>query len=174
MTAEPDVLDEIGQLYMNELEKVSLRDLYRMIKQVTAAKDTASIYLNALQSTLHSRLGGRAQQLRQETGKSTGTVRFEVDGYLVVADLPKRPEYDQLKLKEAVEALRKWGEDPENYVGIEIKVAESKYIAWPPGIRDLFEPARTLKTGKPSYKLEQIKSGAIPDAANDSHFGGSV
>ena len=120
MTAEPDVLDEIGQLYMNELEKLPLPDLDRMIKQVTAAKDTAALYLNALQSTLHNRLGGHAQQLRQEAGKSTGTVRFEVDGYLVVADLPKRPEYNQVKLKEAVEALRKWGEDPENYVGIEI------------------------------------------------------
>jgi len=174
MTAEPDVLDEIGQLYMNELDKLPLQDLDRMIKQVTAAKDTAALYLNALQSTLHSRLGGHAQQLRQEAGKSTGTVRFEVDGYMVVADLPKRPEYNQVKLKEAVEALRKWGEDPENYVGIEIKVAESKYTAWPPGIRDLFEPARTLKTGKPSYKLEQIKTGEIPDAANDSHFGGGL
>ena len=114
---------------------------------------------------------GHAQQLRQEAGKLTGSVRFEVDGYLVVADLPKRTEYDQLKLKEAVEALRKWGEDPEHYVAIEIKVAESKYTAWPPGIRQLFEPARTLKTGKPSYKLEQIKSGDMPEAANDSHFG---
>lgn len=171
MTAEPDVLDEIGQLYMNELDKLPLPDIDRMIKQVTAAKDTAVLYLNALQSTLHSRLGGHAQQLRQEAGKSTGTVRFEVDGYLVVADLPKRPEYDQLKLKEAMQALRKWGEDPENYVGIEIKVSESKYTAWPPGIRQLFEPARTLKVGKPSYKLEQIKSGAMPDAANDANFG---
>ncbi|NBW52052.1 MAG: hypothetical protein EBR49_18555 [Betaproteobacteria bacterium] len=140
MTPEPEVLDEIGQLYMNELEKLPLPDLDRMIKQVTAAKDTAALYLNALQSTLHSRLGGHAQQLRQEAGKSTGTVRFEVDGYMVVADLPKRPEYNQVKLKEAVEA----------------------------------EPARTLKTGKPSYKLEQIKAGEIPDAANDSHFGGGV
>ena len=171
MTAEPDVLDEVGQLYMTELDKLPLPDLDRMIKQVTAAKDTAALYLNALQSTLHGRLGGHAQQLRQEAGKSTGSVRFEVDGYLVVADLPKRTEYDQLKLKEAVEALRKWGEDPEHYVALEIKVAESKYTAWPPGIRQLFEPARTLKTGKPSYKLEQIKSGDMPEAANDSHFG---
>ena len=171
MIHEPDVLDEIGQLYMTELDKLALSELYRMIKQVTAAKDTAVLYLGALQSALHSRLGNQAQQHRQEAGKSTGTVRFEVDGYLVIADLPKRPEYDQMKLKEAVEALRKWGEDPENYVGIEIKVAESKYTAWPPGIRQLFEPARTLKTGKPSYKLEQIKSGDMPGAANDSHFG---
>ena len=68
MTAEPDVLDEIGQLYMNELDKLPLPDLDRMIKQVTAAKDTAALYLNALQSTLHNRLGGHAQQLRQEAG----------------------------------------------------------------------------------------------------------
>ena len=101
-------------------------------------------------------------------------MRFEVDGFLVVADLPKRPEYDQLKLKEAVEALRKWGENPEHYVGIEIKVAESKYTAWPPGVRQLFEPARTLKTGKPSYKLEQINSGGITTAANDRSFGGAA
>ena len=114
MIQEPDVLDEIGQLYMTELDKLALSELYRMIKQVTAAKDTAVLYLGALQSALHSRLGNQAQQHRQEAGKSTGTVRFEVDGYLVIADLPKRPEYDQMKLKEAVEALRKWGEDPEN------------------------------------------------------------
>lgn len=171
MTAEPDVLDEIGQLYMNELDKLPLPDLDRMIKQVTAAKDTAVLYLNALQSTLHSRLGGHAQQLRQAAGKSTGTVRFEVDGFVVIADLPKRPEYDQAKLKGAVDALRKWGENPDDYVGIEIKVSEVKYNAWPQAVRQLFEPARTLKVGKPSYKLEQIKSGAMPDAANDANFG---
>ena len=174
MIATPAILDEIGQLSMAELDALPLAELDHLIRQVSEVRDTARHYEAALHSTLNNRFAQQAQQLRQEAGKSTGTVRFEVDGYMVVADLPKRPEYNQVKLKEAVEALRKWGEDPENYVGIEIKVAESKYTAWPPGIRDLFEPARTLKTGKPSYKLEQIKSGVIPDAANDSHFGGSV
>ena len=171
MIPEPDVLDEIGQLYMTEFDKLPLSELNRMIKQVTATKDTAVLYLGALQSTLHSRLGGQAQQLRQEAGKSTGIVRFEVEGYVVIADLPKRPEYDQMKLKDAVDALRKWGENPEDYIGIEIKVSETKYNAWPPAVRHLFEPARTLKTGKPSYKLEQITAATIADAANDNSFG---
>ena len=70
-----------------------------------------------------------------------------------------------------MDTLRKWGENPDDYVGTEFKVSEPRYSAWPPGIRQLFEPARTLKVGKPSYKLEQIKSGDIADAANDSHFG---
>jgi hypothetical protein len=171
MNPQTDVLDEIGQLYMTELDNLPLQELDRLIKQVTATKDAAALYLSTLQSTLHGRLGGHAQKLRQEAGKSTGTVRFEVDGFLVVADLPKRPEYDQHKLKEAVEALRKWGEDPDNYVGIEIKVSEAKYTAWPPGIRQLFEPARTLKTGKPVYKLQQVTAPDSQLATNDSNFG---
>ena len=112
--------------------------------------------------------------MRQDAGKSTGTVRFSDDGFTVVADLPKRTEYDQRKLKEAVEALRKWGENPEDYVSLEVKVAEAKYTAWPPAVRQLFEPARTLKAGKPTYKLERIVDGAGPEAANDSKFGEDV
>jgi hypothetical protein len=38
-------------------------------------------------------------------------------------------------------------------------------------VRQLFEPARTLKAGKPTYKLERIVDGAVPEAANDSQFG---
>ena len=99
-----------------------------------------------------------------------GRAKAQLD-LAALRDLPKRPEYDQHKLKEAVEALRKWGEDPDNYVGIEIKVSEAKYTAWPPGIRQLFEPARTLKTGKPVYKLEQVTAPNSQAATNDSNFG---
>lgn len=171
MTSQPDVLDEIGQLYMTELDKLPLSELSRMTRQVTAIKEAATLYHGSLQNALHSRLGEQAQCLRRVAGKETGKVNFEVEGFLVSADLPKRPEYDQHKLKEAVEALRKWGEDPDNYVGIEIKVSEAKYTAWPPGIRQLFEPARTLKTGKPVYKLEQVTAPDSQVATNDSNFG---
>jgi hypothetical protein len=80
--------------------------------------------------------------------------------------LPKKVEYDQPKLRAAVETLRSWGENPEHYIGIEFKVSEAKYNAWPPAIRTLFEPARTLKTGKPTFKLERI-----PATASHSTFG---
>ena len=120
---------------------------------------------------LHHRFGERAQALRQLAGKTTGTVRFEDDGFTVVADLPKRLEYDQRKLKAAVEALRKWGENPEDYVSVEFKVSVTKYHAWPSEVRKLFEPARTLKTGKPIYKLEHIDAEQMPPAANENNFG---
>ena len=174
MIAEPDTLEEVGNFMVAELEAMPLAELNELIQRVSSAEESARQYKQFLQLVMHHRFGGRAHQLRQEMGKTTGTVRFEDEGFIVISDLPKRPEYDQLKLKEAVESLRKWGEDPENYVGIEIKVSESKYTAWPPGIRQLFEPARTLKTGKPSYKLERIVDGVAPEAANDSTFGEAV
>ena len=171
MVPKIEVLEEIGQLSMAQLDALPLPDLAQLIQQVSDVRDTVRHYEGALLSTLHSRFAERANQLRTQAGKTTGTVRFRVDGFVIIADLPKRPEYDQVKLKSAVDALRKWGENPDDYVGTEFKVSESRYNAWPPSIRQLFEPARTLKVGKPTYKLEQIKAGAIADAANDSHFG---
>lgn len=171
MIPEPDALDEVGNFVMSELETLPLSELDRLIRRVTSAEETARQYRQFLQAVMHHRFNERAQSLRQEAGKATGTVRFEDDGYTVVADLPKRPEYDQKKLKDAVEALRKWGENPDDYVSVEIKVSEAKYGAWPPAVRKLFEPARTVKTGKPLYKLERIDAGQLLPAANDSNFG---
>ena len=172
MVTENDVLQELGQLSVAELEALPIAELDALIRQVVAIRDTARYYEQGLQSVLNDRFSGRARILREADGKTTGTVRFDEDGFVVIADLPKRPEYDQAKLRAAVEALRKWGENPEDYVGIEIKVPETRYNAWPPGIRQLFEPARTLKVGKPTSKLERIKSADASDAANDSDFGG--
>ena len=174
MIPEPDALDEVGNFVMAELENLPLPDFDRLIQRVAAAEDSVHHYKLFLQGVLHSRFGERAHQLRQEAGKNTGTVRFAEDGFTVIADLPKKVEYDQRKLKEAVEALRKWGENPEDYVSLEVKVAEAKYTAWPPAVRQLFEPARTLKAGKPTYKLERIAGAVGPEAANDSHFGENV
>jgi hypothetical protein len=65
----------------------------------------------------------------------------------VVADLPKRVEWDQAKLAAMVERIRAAGEDPAEYVEIIFKVPERAYSAWPEAIRHGFEPARTVKTG---------------------------
>jgi hypothetical protein len=174
MIAEPDTLEEVGNFMAAELEAMPLAELNELIQRVSSAEESARQYNQFLQLVMHHRFGGRAHQLRQEMGKTTGTVRFEDEGFIVISDLPKRPEYDQQKLKDAIEALRKWGEAPEDYVGIEVKVSETKFGAWPTAVRELFEPARTIRVGKPSYRLERIVDGVVPEAANDSTFGEAV
>ena len=172
MTHTHNALDEVGQLSMAEVDALPTFQIAAFLTRVAEIRETARAYESALNAALDRRFSEHAYQLRQQAGKTTGTVRFEADGYVIVADLPKRPEYDQIILMAAVEALRRWGENPEDYVGIEIKVAESKYSAWPSTIRQLFEPARTVRVGKPTYKLELIQPGAASPAANDDRFGG--
>lgn len=44
------------------------------------------------------------------------------------------------------------GGDPAECVATEIKVSETRYGAWPSEIRKAFEAARTVKTGKPTFR----------------------
>jgi hypothetical protein len=170
MTLSSEPPDFPYPLDAQALSALPLDRLAAHIAQVDAAKDALRARESALRAELDRRLGAAAQHVRREKGKTTGTVRFEVEGFVVIADLPKRPEYDQGQLRNAVETLRTWGEDPDDYVTLEIKVSETKYKAWPPAIRQLVEPARTVRTGPPRYRLERLDLMQIPSAANDDHF----
>ena len=81
------------------------------------------------------------------------------DGVTVVADLPKKVEWDQPLIAAVVERIRAAGDDPSQYVDIAIKVPERKYGAWPDNIRAAFAPARTVKTGKQSFRLTHRRRG---------------
>ena len=107
-----------------------------------------------LNAALDNRYGPRAHQARAALDKDTGTVRFEDNGFIVVADLSKRVKWNQQRLKELVELIgTQWGENPANYVKVKFEVSERAYEAWPAKLRELFTPARTVETGRPSYDL---------------------
>ena len=107
-----------------------------------------------LDGALTIRYADRAAEERRAAGKDTGTTRFDDGDFTVVADLPKRVEWDQAQLTAMVERIRAAGDDPAQYVDIAFKVPERKYAAWPDAIRAGFEPARTVKTG--TLKVEIV------------------
>jgi len=45
------------------------------------------------------------------------------------------------------------GEDPSELIDTTLKVSERKYKALPESWRKGFEPARTVRTGKPKFRL---------------------
>ena len=95
----------------------------------------------------------RPPTARRRAAKDTGTVRFDDGDITVVADLPKRVEWDQARLAAMVERIRAAGDDPAEYVEISFKVAERNYAAWPAAIRQGFEPARTVRPGQLTIQL---------------------
>ena len=107
-----------------------------------------------LDAALTLRYATRAAEERQARSKDTGTVRFDDGDFTIVADLPKRVEWDQDRLAAMVERIRAAEDDPSQYVDIAFKVPERKYAAWPDAIRQGFEPARTVKTGALKVEIQ--------------------
>lgn len=99
----------------------------------------------------------RARFLRHEVDKDTGIVHFDDGNVRITADLPKKIEWDQTRLAEIARRISESGDDPKQYVEITFRVSETKFNAWPDTLKSSFNAARTVKTGKPSYRLALIK-----------------
>jgi hypothetical protein len=118
-------------------------------EQLTQAKSVA----DWLDGAISLKYADRAQGTRQEAGKDTGTIRFEDDGVTVIAELPKRIDWDQALLAQIAENIASAGEDPAEFIETKLSVSERKYGALPESWRKGFEPARTVRTSKPKFRL---------------------
>jgi hypothetical protein len=121
-------------------------DIEENLRRAKTAKDR-------LDGALARKYGDRATAHRHQAGRDTGTIRLADGDVTVVADLPKRITWNQAQLGELVERIRASGEDPAEYASTEFKVSERTFTAWPESIRQLFAPARTVRTGKASFRL---------------------
>lgn len=99
----------------------------------------------------------QAHQLRLAAGKDTGIVHFNDGPVRISAELSKKVEWDQKQLAVIAQRIAENGEKPAEYIELTYKVSESKYNAWPETIRTAFSPARTLKPGKPSFRLARLE-----------------
>ena len=146
-------LDAARQLPVNELVTLPADHLALLLEDARDAIDGAKRQQDWIEGIIAVRYGQRSIALRAEQRKDTGTVRFADGDVTVVADLPKRVEWDQDKLAAVVERIRAAGNDPSEYVEISYKVSERAYGVWPAHIRDAFTGARTVRTGKATFKL---------------------
>lgn len=119
----------------------------KQLKSATARFSTA----------LEVRYATRAAEARRACGKDTGTVRLSDGDYTVVADLPKRVDWDQEKLAQITQNIADSGEDPAEFIDTKLTVSERKYGALPEAWRKGFEPARTVKVGALKVTLESAE-----------------
>ena len=140
-------IDQLINLPAGEIAQLPVELLAALQREIDAAAKQMKAVTARFSAALEVRYAARAAEARRSCGKDTGTVRLVDGDYTVVADLPKRVEWDQAKLAAMVERIRAAGENPAEYVEISFKVPERAYVAWPEAIRQGFEPARTVKTG---------------------------
>jgi hypothetical protein len=152
-------LDDISAMPVGEIAKLPADQLALLQDDAAAALEAAKHFKDWIDGAIALRYAEQAARLRQQHGKDTGTVRFEDGDVTVVAELPKKVDWDQVALGQLVERIKAGGDDPREYVDITFKVPERKYAAWPSHIRSSFETARTVRTGAPSFRLNLDRRG---------------
>ncbi|MBF0628164.1 MAG: hypothetical protein HQL91_08070 [Magnetococcales bacterium] len=151
----PIPLDTLPESPQEQIATLPVDQLVTLLEQAETHLNRAKAIKASLDDAIAHRYNDRAALVRNQNNKPTGIVRFDDGPFIVITDLPKKPEWDQEKLAELVGKIEESGEDPADYVEVAYRVPESRYTAWPTSIRKFFEAARTLKVGKPTFKLER-------------------
>ena len=146
-------LKSLVHMPVGDMADLSAETVALLQDEAEEALRHAKMMKDWLEGVIGLRYADRAQNHRQSVGKDTGTIRFDDDTVTVVADLPKKVVWDQTSLAGLVEQIKGDGDDPTEYVDITFKVSERKYSAWPSHIKAAFQEARTVRTGKESFKL---------------------
>lgn len=150
-------IDDLARLEPGAIAALPIDVLSILQGEVEAALACIKTIKDRFDHALDVKFAKRAVAARSAEGKDTGTVRIAEDEYTVIADLPKRVKWDQARLAEVVDRIRAAGEDPSEYVSLEYRISERAYGAWPQSIRSVFAQARTVETGKPSYRIERTE-----------------
>ncbi|ARJ70364.1 hypothetical protein [Paracoccus contaminans] len=146
----------------DDLERFALGDIAALPPdmlldlQTTSHTETARVkrLRDRLEAGIAQRYEAAAATERAAQGKTSGTVRVEDEGVVIVADLPKKVSWDQDRLAVMAERIRAAGDDPTEYLEIAYRVPELRYGAWPAAMREGFADARSETTGKPVFRLE--------------------
>ncbi|WBQ13058.1 hypothetical protein L2D00_14580 [Hyphomonadaceae bacterium BL14] len=140
-------LDDLASLSRGEIAALPAAMLADLQSELAAASARLKTLSSRLTGALEMRYGARVLEALRADDRDTGTVRFDDEGLTVIADLPKRVEWDQAKLARIAANIAASGEDPGEFIDTKLSVSERRYAALPEAWRKGFEPARTVKTG---------------------------
>ena len=117
-------LDDLATTPIGDIAALPAEQLALLQQEAVDLLANAKRLKDRLDSGIDLKYRDRAAALRRSAGKDTGTVRIEDGDVVVVADLPKRVNWDQRGLAAVVERIRAGGDDPAEYVDVEYKVSE--------------------------------------------------
>lgn len=150
LTIYPAQLTEMSVAQLEALPPDQLAEVQHNLEQL---QDWTKQARAKLDTALVRRFGERERAARAASGKDFGTVHFSEGPLRVTADQSKRVSWDQPQLAAIAQRIAASGERVEDYLDVEFSVPESRFNNWPTALRSQFEAARTVKPGKPSFRL---------------------
>lgn len=118
--------------------------------------------LERMHTALEQRYAEQAHAARLANGRDFGVCHLNDGELRVSVDLPKKVSWDQTQLAVIAARIASAGDRVQDYIDVDYSVSESRFNNWPPALKEQFAAARTVKPGKPSYRLAlQAAEGGI-------------
>ncbi len=149
--------DEALTTPAGELTAHCSESLFQLKSDATDLLAAAKAIVEHIDCALDIKYADQARQLRLAANKDTGVVHFDDGCVRITADLPKKVEWDQARLADITRRIAANGDDPSEYVDVSYRISETKFNAWPEAFKAPFITARTVKTGKPSFRLALLQ-----------------
>lgn len=149
LSALPDLsVSRIAALPAERLQQldVALAELANQVKQAR----------ERLSAGLQQRFGEKAHAALLASGRDFGVAHISSDGLRVTYELPKRASWNQTQLGAIAERIVAAGERVQDFMDVELSVPEARFNNWPPALKEQFAGARTVKPGKPTFRLALI------------------
>ena len=98
--------------------------------------------------------------IRRLQEKEFGAVHIQKDGFRITHTVGKTVKWDQDLLTGVYRTILNAGDDPLSYMKAKWAVGEKEYGTYPPSIREVFAPARTVIPGEPKIEFKPLEEAA--------------
>lgn len=147
---------DLADLSVSQLAALSPAQKQELSRNLDEALDWLKKTRAKFDAALDAAYGEQARAVRLDAGKDFGVIHLSDGPLRVTVDQPKRVSWDQAQLAAIAQRIAAAGDNVEDYVDVEYGVSESRFNNWPPALRAQFEAARTVKPGKPSFRLALV------------------
>jgi hypothetical protein len=150
-------IEQAKHVPIGELAKSAIADLYRLHGEAKTNLEGARRLKEWIESAIALKYEEKAKAKRLRFVKDTGIIHLEDNGFKVSCDVAKKVEWDQQKLAKIASDIMTSGGNLDDYIEIHYNVSERTYNSWSEPLRNVFNSARSVRLGRPTYKLVRLE-----------------
>ena len=150
---------ELAELSVAQLAALSPQQKILLAQQLEQAGEWLKQVKARFDAALEQTYGDRIRSARSDGGKDFGVVHHNDGEVRLSVDVSKRVSWDQAQLATIAKRIDAAGESVGEFIDIAYSISESRFQNWPSTLRAQFEAARTVKPGKPTYRLSPAGEG---------------
>lgn len=161
MKENTTTISNIINVPIGSIAKYEVNELYFLCHQISEQLEQLKRTKEWVESAIALKYEEQIKAKRLRLEKDAGIVHLEDGSFKLISDIPKKVIWDQEKLARIIKDIEASNANPAEYIETSHKILESKYNGWSEAMRNIFLPARTIKLGKPIYKLTKLNDEVV-------------